>query len=240
VIARASDGAGIDAILIPGGFGVRGSEGKIQAAGYARTKMIPFLGICLGLQMAVIEYARNVTGIDEATSREFKSDSKCAVIDIMESQKQVAQLGGSMRLGAYHCELKKDTLTRKMYGQKEISERHRHRFEFNNNFREKLEKSGLVISGVWPEGDLVEIIELKDHPWFIGVQFHPEFKSTPRNAHPLFKGFISAALKFRDQRNKGKGAAASTKNGETPSTNGKGLKSAGLHDDPRQLSITEI
>ncbi|MBX7137807.1 MAG: CTP synthase [Oligoflexia bacterium] len=225
VIARASAGQGIDAILIPGGFGVRGSEGKITAAGYARTKKIPFFGICLGLQMAVIEYARSVAGIKQATSREFDENSNAAVINLMESQKHVDRKGGSMRLGAYPCALKKDTLTRKVYGQKEITERHRHRFEVNNAFRSQLEQAGLIFSGVWPEGDLVEIIEIKDHPWFIGVQFHPEFKSTPKNSHPLFKSFITAALKHRDLRN---GVKSDPSNGRSKGSEGS---------DPRQLTI---
>lgn len=231
-IKRSSAGEGVDAILIPGGFGVRGSEGKISACQFAREQKFPFLGICLGLQMAVIEFARNVAQIKEATSAEFVENSSCAVIDLMQSQKDVAHKGASMRLGAYPCALKKDSLTRKVYGQKEISERHRHRFEVNNNFRSKLEQQGLIFSGIWPEGDLVEIIELKDHPWFIGVQFHPEFKSTPRTPHPLFKSFVAAALKFRDarkepQQNKGN-------NGSETATGNKNSRSAQAAD-PRQL-----
>lgn len=193
----------IDAILIPGGFGERGSEGKISAARYARENLIPYFGICLGLQIAVIEYARNMAGIVGATSAEFNPHSENTVIDIMDSQKKVDRKGASMRLGAYPCTLKDGTLSRKIYGVDEISERHRHRFEVNNAYRDRLEKSGLVFSGTSPNNQLVEMIELTDHPWFIGVQFHPEFKSTPRNPHPLFKSFIHAALVQRDSRRQG-------------------------------------
>lgn len=183
-----------DAILIPGGFGSRGSEGKIAAARYAREHKIPYLGICLGLQIATIEFARNVAGLAEATSSEFNKDSKCAVIDIMEDQRKVDSKGGSMRLGAYPCNLREGSKAREIYGTKQISERHRHRFEVNNSFREALEAKGWIPSGTSPDGNLVEIIELQDHPWFVAVQFHPEFKSNPRNSHPLFQSFIKAAL----------------------------------------------
>ena len=188
----------IDAILIPGGFGERGSEGKIKAAQFAREEKFPFLGICLGLQIATIEFARNVAGIKEATSAEFNSNSNAKIIDMMESQRSVNRKGGSMRLGAYPCSLTKGSLAHKLYGNDEISERHRHRFEVNNEFREKLVSAGLKTSGVSPDKHLVEIIELENHPFFIGVQFHPEFKSSPKNPHPLFKGLVEAALRFRD------------------------------------------
>ena len=234
-IDKASNGLGVDAVLIPGGFGSRGSEGKIEACRFARENKYPFLGICLGLQMAVIEFARNVVGVKAATSREFDEKAEHAVIDLMESQKSVSLKGGSMRLGAYPCSLRKDSLTKKVYGNKEISERHRHRFEFNNKFKAQLENSGMVVSGVWPEGDLVEIIELKDHPWFIGVQFHPEFKSTPRTPHPLFRGFVQAALKYRDERSAG-GSAKKRDDGEN--SGAKTPKLAHAAADPRQLSIT--
>ena len=191
----------IDALLVPGGFGSRGSEGKIAAVRYAREKKLPFFGICLGLQMAVIEYARHVAGLKTATSREFDEKSNCAVIDLMDSQRGVTAKGATMRLGAYACDLKKGSLARKVYGKNEISERHRHRFEVNNTYREQLEKAGLICSGINTELNLVEIIELADHPWFIGVQFHPEFKSSPRTSHPLFSSFIAAALQYRDARN---------------------------------------
>ncbi len=197
------DAKEIDAVLIPGGFGSRGSEGKIEAVRYARVNKIPFLGICLGLQMAVIEFARNVANIKEATSGEFQPGSQSAVIDIMENQKGVTRLGGSMRLGAYPCDLLENSLAAKVYGGKVISERHRHRFEVNNNFRPALEQHGLIFCGLSPDKHLVEMIELKDHPWFVGVQFHPEFRSTPRTPHPLFKGFVEAGLKYRDAKKRG-------------------------------------
>jgi CTP synthase len=200
VIAAATNGKGVDAVLIPGGFGIRGSEGKIAAVRYAREMKIPFFGICLGLQMATIEYARHKAGIPKATSAEFDPTSAEAVIHLMEHQKKVERKGGSMRLGAYPCVTKEGTLTRKIYGQKEVSERHRHRFEVNNAYRATLEQAGLTLSGTSPDNELVEIIELKDHPWFIGVQFHPEFKSAPRTPHPLFRSFISAAIQQRNAR----------------------------------------
>src|SRR5204862_254069 len=169
---------------------------------YARENKIPYFGICLGLQIAVIEYARNVAGLAKATSSEFDENSNTAVIDIMEHQRAVDRKGASMRLGAYPCFLRDNTRSRKIYGEVEISERHRHRYEVNNTFREKLEKAGLLVAGTSPNNELVEIIELKDHPWFVGVQFHPEFKSTPRNPHPLFRSFIAAALEQRQKRRK--------------------------------------
>jgi len=191
----------IDAFLIPGGFGDRGTEGKIQAVKYARESNIPFFGICLGLEMAVIEYARNMAQINNATSAEFHDrKQRPCVIDLMEDQRNVQYKGGSMRLGSYPCLLKESSRVRKIYGVSEISERHRHRFEVDNSYRKQLEKAGLSFSGLSPDSSLVEIIELKDHPWFIGVQFHPEFKSSPRSSHPLFKSFVDAALKQRDKR----------------------------------------
>ena len=204
-----------DAILIPGGFGVRGSEGKIAAAKYAREEKIPYFGICLGLQIATIEYARNVANVASATSEEFDADAKDKVIHIMESQKKVERKGGSMRLGAYPCALKEGSLAKKIYGKSEISERHRHRFEFNNDYRQKLLDAGLELSGVSPDNELIEMIEIKDHPWYIGVQFHPEFKSTPRNPHPLFRDFVRAALENRDGKsgNSQKKSAKSAQSG---------------------------
>ena len=199
-IKSGTNGKGVDAILIPGGFGSRGSEGKIQAVCYARENGIPFFGICLGMQTAVIEFARNVAGMKDATSEEFDPKSKSAVIHIMDVQKDVTQKGASMRLGAYPCRLAKDSLVQKIYQADEISERHRHRFEVNNNFREKLAEAGLVFCGVSPDDLLVEMIEITDHPWFVGVQFHPEFKSTPRDPHPLFRSFIRAAIAYRDSK----------------------------------------
>lgn len=188
------------AILIPGGFGDRGTEGKIAAVNYARTKQIPFFGICLGLQMAVIEYARNVANLKGATSREFSQETTTAVIDWMPGQEELETKGANMRLGAYNCQLKDGSLAQNVYQQDLISERHRHRFEVNNEYREQLAEHGLVFSGLSPELDLVEIIELSNHPWFIGVQFHPEFKSAPSKPHPLFKSFVSAALKYQQSK----------------------------------------
>ncbi len=202
-IVDATAGGNADAILIPGGFGVRGSEGKIAAARYARENKIPYFGICLGLQIAAIEFARHAASIPQATSAEFDPESKSAVIHIMESQKQVSKKGASMRLGAYPCRLAAGTLAQSIYGQDEISERHRHRYEVNNSYRRQLQDNGMVLSGLSPDDHLVEIIELKDHPWFIGVQFHPEFKSTPRTPHPLFRSFLQAAMKYRDRQGKG-------------------------------------
>ncbi|NLF25597.1 MAG: CTP synthase [Deltaproteobacteria bacterium] len=197
-LQKAAGDQKIDAILIPGGFGDRGTEGKIEAVRYSRENGVPFLGICLGLQMAVIEYARHKCDLPQAASGEFSPDAECKVIDLMESQKKVSSKGGSMRLGAYPCVLKEGSLVRKLYGTDNISERHRHRFEVNNAYRQALEDAGLSVSGLSPNGELIEIIELPDHPWFVAVQFHPEFKSSPRTPHPLFKGFIAAALNHRD------------------------------------------
>ena len=197
-ILTATCGRPVDAILIPGGFGARGSEGKIAAARYARERLIPYLGICLGLQIATIEFARNVAGIKNATSSEFDPNSSAKVIDMMESQRSVSRKGGSMRLGACPCNLTPGSLAHRLYGSKEISERHRHRYEVNNEFRDTLVKAGLTTSGVSPDNELVEIIEIPNHPWFIGVQFHPEFKSSPKTPHPLFRGLIEAALLQRD------------------------------------------
>ncbi|HJV36785.1 glutamine amidotransferase-related protein, partial [Geomonas sp.] len=188
---------GVDGILVPGGFGERGTEGKIKAIEYARVNKVPFFGICLGMQMAAVEYARNVCKLPEAYSSEFKPECENPIIHLMEEQKGVERKGGTMRLGAYPCSLTKGTFAQKAYGATEISERHRHRYEFNNHFRTALSEKGLVISGVYKEGDLVEIIELHDHPWFLGCQFHPEFKSKPLNPHPLFKAFVGAAREKR-------------------------------------------
>ena len=186
---------GVDGILVPGGFGERGSEGKIATIQYARENKLPFFGICLGMQMAVVEYARNVCNIEDAYSSEFREEAKNHIIHIMEGQKTVAGKGGTMRLGAYPCELADKTLAQRIYGEKDISERHRHRYEFNNAFRQQLQDCGLVISGHYPKEDLVEIIEITDHPWFLACQFHPEFKSRPMEPHPLFESFVGACLK---------------------------------------------
>ncbi|PLX77400.1 MAG: CTP synthase, partial [Desulfuromonas sp.] len=185
----------VDGILVPGGFGERGSEGKISAIRYARENKVPFFGICLGMQMAVTEFARNVCSIEDAYSSEFKEEAKNPVIHIMEKQKSVKGKGGTMRLGAYPCSLSAQTMARRIYGQDEIIERHRHRYEFNNAYRQQLEGCGLILSGIYPKEDLVEIVEIKDHPWFLGCQFHPEFKSRPMAPHPLFESFVGACFK---------------------------------------------
>ena len=186
-------------ILVPGGFGERGVEGKIKAVKFARENKIPFFGICLGMQCAVIEFTRNVAGLEGAHSAEFSSTTLYPVIDLMEEQRGVEEKGGTMRLGAYPCVLKEGTFSFESYGKKEISERHRHRYEFNNQFRETLEKAGLVIAGTSPDGKLVEVVEIKNHPWFVAVQFHPEFKSRPRSPHPLFVNFVKAAKELEEQ-----------------------------------------
>lgn len=184
---------GFDGILVPGGFGVRGVQGKIDVIKYARENKIPFLGICLGMQSAVIEYARSIMGWENAHSAEFEPETTHPVIDIMPDQKGV-EMGGTMRLGLYPCKLKEGTLARELYGEELIYERHRHRFEFNNEFKEEMEKAGLIISGASPDGRLAEIVEIKDHPYFIAGQFHPEFKTRPNRPHPLFSGLITAAF----------------------------------------------
>ena len=185
----------IDGILLLPGFGKRGSEGKILSCKYARENNIPFLGICLGLQCAVIEFARNVCGLENANSTEFNKKTKYPVIDLMESQRAIKLKGGTMRLGAYDCELESGSKAQKAYGRKKISERHRHRWEVNNRYRDRLEKNGLRISGINSELNLVEIVELKNHPWYIAAQFHPELKSRVSKAHPLFRDFIKASVK---------------------------------------------
>ena len=200
----------LDAILVPGGFGSRGIEGKIAAVNYARVNKIPYLGICLGMQVAVIEYARNVLGLSKAHSSEFNPKTPDPVIALIsewldregsvEKRDENADLGGTMRLGAQTCKLVPGTLTRKAYGAEEVNERHRHRYEFNNNYLDRLQEAGLVISGLSVDNELVEIIELSDHPWFIGCQFHPEFTSRPREGHPLFNSFITAAGDYRQAK----------------------------------------
>jgi len=191
--------SGLDAILVPGGFGDRGVEGKIAAIRYARENAVPFFGICLGMQLAVIEYARHVCNLKGANSTEFQKDAAHPVIDLMPDQRGVKDKGGTMRLGAYPCTLTPGSRAGQIYNTSEISERHRHRFEFNNDYREQLGKAGLVLSGTSPDGRLVEIVELPEHPHFIGCQFHPEFKSRPMSAHPLFSQFVAAAVRRRDE-----------------------------------------
>ena len=193
--------ADVSGIIVAPGFGERGIEGKISAITYARTKKIPFLGICLGMQCATIEFARNVLSLNKAHSTEVLPDTPYPVIDIMEQQKKIKLKGGTMRLGAYACDLKKGTKAYEIYGNENISERHRHRYEFNNKFLELFESHGMIASGRNPDTNLVEIMEIPDHPWFIGVQFHPEYKSTVANPHPLFVNFVKAANDFETGKN---------------------------------------
>jgi CTP synthase len=199
----------MDAILVPGGFGERGVEGKIAAANFARVNKIPYLGICLGMQVAVIEYARNVAGLKDANSSEFDSHSRHPVIALItewttaegktETRDQSSDLGGSMRLGGQECMLVEGSLARQVYGKASVVERHRHRYEFNNDYRQLLQEHGLRIGGTSIDGELVEMVEVPDHPWYLACQFHPEFTSTPRDGHPLFSGFVSAAIRHREQ-----------------------------------------
>ena len=185
---------GLSGVLVAPGFGDRGFEGKLEAVRYAREEGIPFLGICLGMQAAVIEYARNVLGLESAHSTEMAADSAHPVIDLMDDQKEISNKGGTMRLGAYDCVLQEGSKAAEVYKRKEINERHRHRYEYNNAYKDLLTEAGLIASGVNPDTGLVEIVEIKEHPWFLGVQFHPEYKSTVVNPHPLFVGFVKAAL----------------------------------------------
>ncbi len=191
----------LDGILVAPGFGERGIEGKILSIEYARVNKMPFLGICLGMQCAVVEFARNVLGLKGAASTEINPKTKYPVIDLMAEQKKVTNLGGTMRLGAYPCQLKKSSKAYNIYGKGLISERHRHRFEFNNQYKDQMEKAGMLPTGVNPESKLVEVIELKDHPWFIGTQYHPELKSTVLNPHPLFVDFVKATLEYKKSEN---------------------------------------
>lgn len=190
----------VDGILVPGGFGDRGIEGKIKAISYARNNKIPYFGICLGMQLAVVEYARDVLGWQDANSSEFNPDTIHPVIDLLPEQKDLDKMGGTMRLGGYPCKLKPDTLAFKAYGEEEITERHRHRYELNNNYREDFAKAGMIFSGIFSKKELVEVVELKNHPWYVGTQFHPEFKSRPNRPHPLFVDFIKAAIDYKKDR----------------------------------------
>jgi len=189
-----------DGILVPGGFGNRGVEGKILAARYARENKVPYFGICLGMQIAVIEYARNVLGLEKAHSTELDPNTPYGVINLMPEQADIDEMGGTMRLGLYPCKIAENTKAYEAYQDELIFERHRHRYEFNNEYREKMIEKGMILSGISPDERLVEIIELKDHPWFVGCQFHPEFKSRPNRPHPLFKDFIKAALEYKEGR----------------------------------------
>ncbi|MEM7485430.1 MAG: CTP synthase [Bacteroidota bacterium] len=191
---------GLDGILVAPGFGERGIEGKIIAVGYARENNIPFLGICLGMQMAVIEFARNVIGLPNANSTEMDSQTSDPVISLMEEQKLVTDMGGTMRLGAWDCQLKANSLVHGVYGKTDIEERHRHRFEYNNTYKTQMEEAGLMATGLNPKTGLVEVVEIPSHPWFVGVQYHPEYRSTVANPHPLFVGFVKAALVQKQQQ----------------------------------------
>ena len=189
-----SDLADVAGVLVPGGFGDRGIEGKIRAAQFARENGIPYLGLCLGMQIATIEFARNVCGFTDANSTEFDEETKHPVISLLDEQKEVTQKGGSMRLGTWPAKIVEGTRAHKVYGSTEITERHRHRYEFNPAFLDAMTAKGFVIAATSPDGSLVEMIELKDHPWYLACQFHPEFQSKPNHPHPLFKGFIAACL----------------------------------------------
>jgi CTP synthase len=192
--------ASVDGILVPGGFGIRGIEGKIHAVRFARENKVPFLGVCLGLQCAVVEFARNVVGLENANSSEFDPETPDPVIDLLPEQKTVEDMGGTMRLGSYPCKIKEGSYALQAYGTTDIEERHRHRYEVNSEYIDALVKAGLVLSGLSPDGRLVEIVEIKDHPWFVGTQFHPEFKSRPTRPQPLFRDFVGAALKYNLDR----------------------------------------
>jgi CTP synthase len=207
-------------LLIPGGFGERGIDGMLRVIEWARTRELPFFGICLGLQCAVIEYARNVCGLSESHSVEFLKDVPDPVICLMDSQRQVTDMGGTMRLGAYPCRIKEGTRAHDAYGTIDIGERHRHRYEVNNNYREVLSEDGLVFSGLSPDGNLVEILELRDHPWFLGCQFHPELKSRPMRPHPLFSAFIAAARDRRDRAAAGASAPEAQRQDARPVSTG--------------------
>jgi CTP synthase len=189
--------AGLDAVLVAPGFGERGIEGKIETVRYVRENKIPFFGICLGMQMSVIEYSRNILGLSDANSTEMNQNTQHPVVNLMEEQKTITDKGGTMRLGAWNCDIKSGTLAHQIYGTTSISERHRHRYEFNNTYLDQLEKAGLKASGTNPQTGLVEIVEIEDHPFFIGVQYHPEYKSTVANPHPIFVNFVAAAVKTK-------------------------------------------
>jgi CTP synthase len=208
--------SGLDAILVPGGFGDRGTEGKIEAIRYARESKVPFFGICLGMQLAVVEFARHICDMQGANSAEFDKDAPFAVIDLMPDQRGVLEKGGTMRLGAYPCVLASDSVAAEAYGATAISERHRHRYEVNNKYRERMTQKGLVLSGTSPDQRLVEMVELREHPYFVGCQFHPEFKSRPHSAHPLFARFVRAALERQRERSRTEKAKPGEVTAQTP------------------------
>jgi CTP synthase len=184
----------VDGVVVPGGFGERGIEGKVEAAHYARLNGMPYLGLCLGLHVMTVEFGRDHFKTDDVNSTEFDPETAHPVITLLDEQRRVVEKGGSMRLGSYHCRLRPGTLTAEAYGTDEVTERHRHRYEFNNDYRDKFEQAGLIPAGTTLDGSLVEILELRDHPWMVGSQFHPEFRSRPNRPHPLFAGFLAAAL----------------------------------------------
>ena len=190
----------VSAVLVPGGFGERGLEGKIAAVQYARENKVPFLGICLGMQMAVVEYARNVLGLTGAHTSEVDPNTPYPVIDLMPDQQNIDEKGGTMRLGKYPCRVEEGTRSHGAYGETDIFERHRHRYEFNNLYRRKFIEGGMRVAGVNPDRDLVEIVEIEEHPWFVGVQYHPELKSRPNRPHPLFRDFVGAALAYQKSK----------------------------------------
>jgi CTP synthase len=190
----------VDGIIVPGGFGDRGIEGMICAIRYAREQKIPYLGLCLGMQLTIVEFARNVVGLEDAHSNEFSSKTTNPVIHIMPDKEGIVNLGGTLRLGAYPCILADNSKALQLYGSKTIEERHRHRYEVNNKYREVLQEYGMLLSGFSPDGRIVEMIEIPEHPWFIGTQAHPEFKSRPNKPHPLFKGFLAAALEYQNRK----------------------------------------
>jgi CTP synthase len=194
-----------DGLLVPGGFGIRGIEGMVQAVRAARTQKLPFFGICLGMQIAIIEFARHVCGIGDANSSEFDVECGHPVISLLPSQRGVTDMGGTMRLGAYTCRLRPGSRVAGIYGAAEVSERHRHRYEVDNGFRDVLAEHGLRCTGLSPDGSLVEMIELPEHPWYVGCQFHPELKSRPNRAHPLFKGLVGAAKAYKREHDTGQG-----------------------------------
>ncbi len=193
---------GVDGILVPGGFGYRGIAGKVEAIRFARERQVPFFGICLGLQCAVIEFARNVVGLEDANTTEIDPNCRHPVVCLLDDQYAITDLGGTMRLGSYPCALAEGTRVRSAYGGELVKERHRHRYEFNNQYRQQFAAHGMVFSGTSPDGKLVEVIELPSHPWFVAVQCHPEFRSKPTQAHPLFRGFVKASLKRREVEKK--------------------------------------